>query len=184
MTLEVLTRHLLDRAALLLRQQRSLRALGPGWIQTLLVDPHRAGVPASHVRLRSVEPSGDFVWVLDDDDLCEDPDLLAHLRPGPDLYVVRAHYAEFDDVFPPEVHWRERCVKCGFVGPPNLIIGRDLWLATRHAWDASYDGDYDWVCEALDRAQRITWLDRVVATVEYAASRPPTTFLDPECQAR
>jgi hypothetical protein len=170
--LEVLTRHVPGRDDLLHRQRASL-PLGSDCVQTLLVDPTRSGVPASHVRLRSVTPRAQFVWVLDDDDVCADPGLLTTLDPAHDLYVFPVYVDEFDGVLPPPDDWSARCVEWSYVTASNIIVRRDLWLASRAAWAEVYDGDFDWICEALDRAQSVVWIDRVIAHVSVPGSRPP-----------
>jgi hypothetical protein len=166
--LEIVTRHLPSRTDFLQQQHESFAALGPGWIQTLLVDPHRTGIPASHVRLRTVEPWAHFVWVLDDDDACADPHLLSRLNPtsGIDLYVFRAFFGEVDDLFPLDGQWRDRELELGYCGAANLILSHDLWMQARVAWDEAYAGDFDFIVAAQALSRRTEWIDVRIASVD------------------
>lgn len=160
-TLEVITRTLPDRL-------RTALTLDGHWTQTLLVDPGRNGVPASHVRLRHHEPWADFVWVLDDDDEGTDPTLPTHLVPGVELYVFKVHLGEFDEAVPLPVEWAAREVEYGFVSPTNLVVSRELWMRTRSCWGEHYDGDWPWIEACCAAAQSEVWVDRVIASVDVA----------------
>lgn len=167
--LEVVTRHIPSprRHELLLRQQASLITLPCSWVQTLLVDPGRHGVPASHVRLRTYEPWAHFVWILDDDDACRDPGFAALLDPesGVDLYMFRVLYDELDDFLPLDPLWAARTVGPGMVSPSNLVVSRDLWMTVREAWGERYAGDYNYVAAALQLSQHACWADVTAAHI-------------------
>jgi hypothetical protein len=72
MFLEVLTR-CYRRPGLLAANQASLRAQTcADWTQTLLVDEEGRGIAWSYVNMAGYAPHlvGEYVWILDDDDLC------------------------------------------------------------------------------------------------------------------
>lgn len=166
--LEIVTRHYATerRAALLARQQASLRELKSiDWVQTVLVDPYGRGIGASHERLQTFEPYGERVWILDDDDLCTEPDLVSLIDPNSDIQVFKASLTATGEVFPRAAGWYERRLICGDCGSPSVIMKRELWLQARSAFSSRYEGDFDFIVEACNAARDITWTDRVIAEI-------------------
>ena len=67
---------------MLAANQESLRRqTSEAWIQTVLVDDLGRGVEWANQRLGAYAPmlAGDYVWVLDDDDLCTRPTLVEEI---------------------------------------------------------------------------------------------------------
>lgn len=166
MTLEVLTRHLPARATLLARQQASLATLVGAWRQTILVDPIGLGIGASHLRLRTVEPSGDWVWMLDDDDEAADPHLIQRLDRRAELHVFRMAYDW--GVLPEDEAFEQHFIHEQHIGAPCVVVSRGLWMRARKGWTDRYEGDYDFIRTAVGLAEGIRWHDVVVAKIDQA----------------
>jgi len=169
MVLDIVTRHVptsVERIDLLKRQQRSVNALyGTDWTQTLLLDPHQAGINASHVRMRSYEPCAQYAWVLDDDDLCVERDLLAKIDQTADLNVFQMTHLALG-VIPPAAYMRDQVLSRGKVGCACVIVSHDLWMRVRDQWGEKYDGDADFLLAARKHAERIAWIPHVIAAVD------------------
>lgn len=170
--LDIVTRHLPARAAELRRQQASLTFPLGDWVQTLLVDPYGAGVPRSHVWLRTYEPRGRFVWVLDDDDVCLVPNLLDLIDQTATVTIGRMQY--WRGIAPDPETWR-RMVEAApapahaamrrfpeHISPQCLIMTREHWLAHRGMWAERYDGDRPFVQRAYMAAARVTCRQDIV----------------------
>lgn len=114
-----------------------------------MIDDARRGVAWAVGNLRNVEACGEYVWVLDDDDLCSWPSLVAELKEiaaehdWPDVIMVRALHERFG-LLPSNDNWEQAPV-LGNVGTSCYIVRRDVWNAHRAAWVDRYDGDFYWI---------------------------------------
>lgn len=172
--LEVITRTFGERPGMLQRNLDSLAALSdPDWQRTVILDDARRGVAWAVGNLRNVEATGEWVWVLDDDDRCMDRGLvglvkkLARSETGqsertPDVVMVRCYHARFG-MLPSTANWQREPVR-GNIGTSNYIVRREVWNATRDLWRELYDGDY-WYIKALweRRDLRFAWLPTMAA---------------------
>jgi len=169
--LEILTR-CYKRPAGLARNQASLRAQSdPDYIQTLLIDDQGIGVAAANARLASVEPVGQYVWVLDDDDFCTDTRLIERLkmltgtmRTAPAAVVVRMDHGELG-VLPALEDWG-RAPAEGGIGASALIVRADVWRHYADRWaSARYASDYDFASAVLRGETNVVWVDWVASAI-------------------
>lgn len=164
--LEVITRTFGKRPAMLKRHEESLRLqTDSDWLRTLVVDDKTRGVAWAVGNLATVEAVGDYVWVLDDDDLCCRPTLVAELkeieeRIQPDVIMVKAYHAKFGTL-PSMANWTSRPV-LGNIGTSCYIVRREMWNAHRDAWIARYDGDF-WFIDHLWNAECLFYWHPVTA---------------------
>ena len=177
--LEVVTRTFVGRRPdLLLRCHRSLLELeDDAWTHTVLVDPAPFGVGAANGKLASFEAQGDWVWVLDDDDVCCHPGLVGALlwlaeTRCPDAVIVKGRWVERDIVLPQPAVWGKRPAE-GQIGAPCVITRRDVWNEHRHNWGERYAGDFDFIDGLFDAGLEIAWLDMVVVEVSAANNGRP-----------
>lgn len=146
--LEIVTRHLHTRPGLLRRNQASLAQLiGGNWMQTILVDDEGRGVAWANSQLRTFEPTGDYVWLLDDDDECVLPTFAVDFgliadtfRPG--VVVVTMDHGQPLGVLPNRTRFGTD-LREGEIGCSGFVTRRDVWMQYRHAWGDRYAGDYD-----------------------------------------
>ena len=168
--LEIVTRCYKRPAMLAANQAALARQTDPDWMQTLLVDEEGIGVVAANARLASVQPAGDYVWVLDDDDLCISDTLVADLRAivaehNPDLVFVRFDH-HWLGVLPPDWTWRTMPI-CGGIGGSGVIARADLWRRSCGGWTSGrYESDYDYVLQAYNRAGNVYWHNAIVGKVQ------------------
>lgn len=169
--LEVLTR-CYKRPEGLRRNQASLRAqVDRDYVQTLLVDDQGIGVAAANARLATVEPMGDYVWVLDDDDFCVYPRLILMLKAfaeadqHPAAFVTMMDHGPELGVLPSEKWWG-RIPPEGGIGASALIVRRDVWLRWRERWaSARYASDYDFASAVLRNEPGVVWLSVVASAI-------------------
>jgi glycosyltransferase involved in cell wall biosynthesis len=169
--LEVLTR-CYRRPAALARNQASLRVQSDtDYTQTLLIDEVGIGVAAANARLADVEPTGEYVWILDDDDYCIFPDFVARLKQlatamptTPAVIVVRMDHGALG-VLPALADWGS-VPKEGGIGASALVTRRDVWLRHRDQWrSARYASDYDFSKAVLTSESHIVWIDWVASAI-------------------
>lgn len=165
--LEVLTRTTGRRPRLLRRCQDSLKQLGdPDWTQTLVEDREGRGVAWANLNLATVDAAGDWVWALDDDDLCCYADLVTDLKQlargaEVDVVAVRVYHSKFG-LLPPYEMWGQRPMM-GRIGGACVIVRRDVWQAHRDGWTEVYAGDFWYINKLWDAGLRWAWLPVIAA---------------------
>lgn len=165
--LQVVTRTFLERPAALRRNQASLAALlDPDWEQALLIDDVGRGVSWANTNLATVRATGDWVWVLDDDDECALPGLVGALKVIAverecGVVVMRAAHGAFG-ILPHDEHWKQRPVlnDCGW---SNFFVRQAVWEQHRPvlAEFAFYAADHAYAAHLWDQGVRFHWHDAV-----------------------
>lgn len=175
--LQVLTR-CFRRPRMLAANLRSVAALGDGVEQTLLVDTLGRGIGASYEALAAVPVRGQYVWILDDDDVCIYPDLARDLRKlagkRPDVVVVRMDHGDLG-VLPDGAHW-QAAPALGKIGCSACIVRREVWLEARAAFvPGAYASDFAFaqkllIAESAEKSDKqgyvVEWLDVVASRVQ------------------
>lgn len=177
--LEVLTRSY-KRPGYLAQNQASLRAqTDSDWQQTLLVDEVGRGVPWANRHLGAYAPNlvGDYIWVLDDDDECILPTLVADLKQivaerAPNVVMLRGEVGS--RVLPDPAHWQQPPVR-GEIGMSNFILRRSVWQANAPALHEALCADHSLIGQVLRSVhiQTVVWLDVVaMRTQRVSRGRP------------
>lgn len=175
--LEVLTR-VYKRPQMLAANQASLDdQTNDDWEQTLLVDEVGRGVGWSYEQLTAYAPklTGEYIWLLDDDDLCVYPALVADLKAivavasvaahVPDVVMVRMDHGE-RGVLPPDRFWG--------LPPRQAAIGCSAYIVRRAVWQAHagalapghYASDFDFIEAIWQSRPRVYWWDIVASRVQ------------------
>lgn len=177
--LQIVTRTFVGRRPdLLLRCHRSLWALKSGeWRHDIIVGMKPVGVARANVRLRDVDATGEWVWVLDDDDVCCRPTLIQDIKMlcdksdrvllgerGPDVIVVKCRWVQHDTVLPNDTIWGT-IPKEGQIGAPCVITRGVVWNEMRDNWGERYAGDFDYINALFSASLNIVWLDIVAAEI-------------------
>lgn len=170
MLLEVLTR-CYKRPRMLAANQASLDAqTDDDWQQTLLVDDVGRGIAWSYQNLAAYAPNleGDYIWLLDDDDVCIHPTLFAELRViaeahSPDVIFVRMDHGE-RGVLPNECWGCEP--KHGDIGCSAYVVRRQVWQAHAKHFGAHYAGDFDFIRAIWNSKPTIFWHDVIASRVQ------------------
>lgn len=168
--LQVLTR-CYQRPGLLIGNMASMAAQSSDdWEQTLLVDTVGRGIGWSHSNLAAHAPllRGEYIWILDDDDECVDPNLVEELRTiaaehAPDVIVVRMDHGHFG-VQPDAAHW-QKPAREGHLGVSACIVRRAVWQAHAAAWTERYAGDFDFFAAIFAGDPEVYWHDVIASRV-------------------
>lgn len=167
--LQVITRTFGKRPAMLKRNRESLEQLtSQDWEQTIVIDAEGRGVEWANANLATVEATGTYVWVLDDDDVCVLPELvdelkaIAYISPAP-VVVMWAFHEKFG-MLPDAGTWEKAPTlgKCGF---SNFFVRGDVWDAERQAFKgfACYSGDYEFANHLWKRGYKFYFHDALAA---------------------
>lgn len=168
--LEVVTR-CYKRPAMLAANVASLQAQTcDRWKQTLLVDDVGRGVAWANGNLAGFVPTGHYVWLLDDDDLCIRETLVAELFEivpwfNPDVIMLRMDHGELG-VLPDDGIWGQGPA-LGRIGNAAYVVRREIWLNHAAAWErATYDGDFYFIEAIFRDAPRVYWHDVIASRVQ------------------
>ena len=157
---------------MLAANQASLAAQTDGdWTQTLLIDEGRRGIDWATEQFTGYAPhlAGDYVWVLDDDDLCILPTFVAGLKQiatlnAPDVIFVRMDHGAGRIL--PSARWG-KAPRVTEIGVSAYVVRRAMWQAHAGAWTpGSYSSDFDFIA-SIWAARPITfWWDVVASRVQ------------------
>ena len=170
--LEVLTRTY-KRPTLLAANQASLQAqTSTDWQQTLLIDDVGKGMDAAQARLAEYAPRlvGDWIWILDDDDVCIRPQLVEEINTlvvlyAPDVIMLRMDHGPLG-VLPDNAHWEKRPVR-GQIGCSAFVVARPVWQQHAVVWQVGgYEADYAFISAIWEAKPRIVWHDIVASRVQ------------------
>lgn len=146
MRLEIVTRHRPGREKKLARCIQSVKGqTDHDFGQTILVDHEARGVEYANGMLASFTPSGDWVWILDDDDVCCSPDVVAdtkRLAPGKRLIFCKMRYQKA--VLPTKDTWEKPPV-FGKIGMGNFIVRSDVYMWMRERFRVPVGADFKFI---------------------------------------
>lgn len=162
--LEIVTRHMPERAGLLARLKASLATqTSDFYVHTVIVDEVGVGINHAGDLLVDHAPQGEYVWVLDDDDYLLYEDAIRQIVDRlevrqPDMLIVRFDHGPHG-VMPDRYHWMRKPVE-GRIGGSSVIASADLWELCRDAWGGGrYETDYDYIRKVYDKSFVIDWFD-------------------------
>jgi hypothetical protein len=128
----------------------------------ILEDRIGVGVGESHRQFWTLDANGEYVLVLDDDNLITDERFVERLKrlcqSKPDLVVCRID--RLGDIYP--LVWPP---KCGEVDVMNVVVSRELWERCRHEFGLRYEGDFDFISALLRTKPAVAMLDGVVGKI-------------------
>lgn len=178
--LTVITRTIPSRTAMLRKNIDSLTMqTDPDYQQLVLKDNQRRGVDWANGRMAERDWSdieGDYVLVLDDDDLMIENSLIermkeSHTLPRPDLFILRMDHGPLG-ILPNDENWEcepmRACQGCSSVIPSRELFKR----AVKH-YAPQYDGDFDFVKACYDFSEKTYWLDIVATRVQQIGAFSP-----------
>lgn len=167
MFLQILTRHLATRPNSLIRCQDSLREQTYGqWGQTILTDNVGRGVEWANRNLAHYAPqlTGDYIWILDDDDICIYPEFVEQLQfqcaDSPAVVMVKGWCADHG-ILPDGDYWGKRPV-INHIGSSCFVVRRDVFQEHAQAWPETLAGDFAFIDAVFDSNPYVKWWDMIV----------------------
>lgn len=177
--LQIITR-CYRRPRMLIANIRSLEAQTDGdWQQTMLVDGEGRGVGAAQAALANFAPyvSGEYLWLLDDDDKCIDAHLVADLKAidagcKPDMVMVRMDHGN-GRVLPDDAHWQKE-PRLSYIGCSAYIVRRSLWQRFAPVFGgAEYTSDFAFIDAIIGSDPDIYWHDVIASQVQRVSQGAP-----------
>ena len=137
--------------------------------QIFIVDKIGYGIGGANRALATVEPTGDYVLVLDDDDIISEPRAIECLKEAttenPDIVIFKGDFHNLG-VLPDEVVWGKRPL-LGHIGSCSFVVSNDVWKKHVAAWGSSGDdcGDYEFLKELWQGKPQVVWLDKLLVAI-------------------
>lgn len=164
----IVTRTISERAHVLARNQAALQAQTcQDFEQIVLLDTEHLGAAATHLKFHALEPRGEYVWVIDDDDYLADERVLESVyhalrypleRNMPPFAIVKVKHKWA--ILPEPEYWDKGAVPLNHIGSSGVVARRDVWMEKRTNWTDWYGGDWKFV-ESLFKDYAPLWIDRL-----------------------
>ena len=141
----------------------------------ILRDTVGVGVVEAYRLLLNVQPRGEYVMILDDDDLLTSPWFVSDLKAAsraydPDVIVFKMQSEELG-VLPDAFVWQQKPIH-GRIGGSNVAVKLHVWdnciwsIATDgEGGDPVYHSDLVYLKEVWAYTNRIHWMDKIQVVV-------------------
>lgn len=142
------------------------------YTHTFLVDDIGRGVEWSYANMRDYAPklTGDYIWILDDDDECVEPTLIETLKTivgkhDPDIVMLHMYHGQWG--VKPSYSWGNK-PEIGDIGCSAYIVRRDIWQHHAElAWkETRYQSDFDFITSIFEGGYKVAWYDVVASRVQ------------------
>ena len=144
--------------------------------QVFIVDEEGKGLHEANKALASATVRGDYVMVLDDDDMLSCPDSIATMGAAvghhePDLLVFRGDHGP-RGILPPDALWGKR-LQHGYISSCDFITRREVWERHIEAFGVPRAGDFRFLCSVMADDPDVYWLDRQLAEIQQIGNGRP-----------
>ena len=147
----------------------------PDYEQLFIVDDDGQGIGWANRSLVMVEPVGEYVMVLDDDDMLANVRAIEEMKAAtlarPDMLIFKASHDGLG-VLPSPAIWGKRPLK-GHIGSCDFISRRDIWEKYIHRFGVDEGGDYAYLHAVWMNRPEVVWLDEVLASVQRISHGAP-----------
>lgn len=170
--LEIITRSFGGRPRMFAAQQVSLAAqTDRDFIHTVLMDNERRGIgwATENMARYADKLVGEWVWILDDDDLCALPTFVAGLKQiaqlnAPELIMVRMDHGAGRIL--PSARWG-KSPKVSEIGVSAFVVRREVWQEHAGAMiPGKYTSDYEFINSIWQSRPIVYWWDMVASRVQ------------------
>lgn len=167
------------RPQMLANNRASLaRQSEPDYEQVRLIDDIGIGVEQAQVSIADNAPhfTGQYAWILDDDDMCIHDTLIADLKAiaaehDPGVVMVRMNHGYA--VYPDALRWGE-APQQGRIGCSAYIVRRDIFQQHVDAFrGARYESDFDFINAVWKSNPAVYWHDVIASQVQRVSLGAP-----------
>lgn len=144
-----------------------LRQTDDDWRHTVLLDDVGRGMAWAQAQLAELPVTGQYVWLLDDDNECLLPTLVEELKSiatnydYPDVIMLRTERG--GAVIPSDYCWQRPPV-LGQVDAACYVARNDVWQRHAAAWSSGrYESDFDFIDDVWSEGPRVFYHDMVAS---------------------
>ena len=167
------------RPTMLARNIASLEAqTAPDYEQLFIVDDDGQGIGWANCQFyeHRDEPQGDYILMLDDDDMLARNDAVMLLRAaaasGPELIMHGFRYVE-GIILPTEGVRENKWPTITQVGTSCFTTRRDIWYDNIEHFGIPTAGDYNFLYKTWPSLDSIEWLDEIIGEVQRVSHGAP-----------
>ena len=178
--LEVVTRVYARPESLKVNQASLDAQTDRDWQQTMLIDDVGRGVSWANRNLGAYGPRlvGDYIWILDDDDECLRPTLVAELKAivaehQPEVIMVRSDCGRHG-ILPPDDLWGQS-PRHSQVSMSNFVVRREIWQTYAPAFPLAHAGDYVFIHAVIQGVglDNVHWHDVTAMRIQWKGGGRP-----------
>ena len=142
-----------------------------------LVDEAGIGIAEANRRLSEAQISGEYVYILDDDDEIIDPNFIHDLQAianqhAPDVIMVRSENGE-SGILPTCKVWHQRPIE-GRISMLNFVVKAGVFKKHAEAFaEKEFAGDFTFINEIFQNGYTVHWHDCVVARIQKRSHGEP-----------
>jgi len=142
-----------------------------------LVDKMGVGIAEANRRLINVQVSGEYVYILDDDDEITDPNFVNDLQAianqhAPDVIMVRSENGE-SGILPTCEVWHQHPIE-GRISMLNFVVKTDVFRKHAQAFtEKGFAGDFTFINEVFQNGYNVYWHDCIVARIQRRSHGKP-----------
>lgn len=166
--LEVITRCYKRPKTLELNKQSLLKQSDQDYKQTFLIDDIGIGVPKANRGLHLVAPklTGDYIYILDDDDVIDYPYFIEDLKIGcsilnPALIIVKFYCINYG-ILPPNDMWYKK-PELSKISMSSFVTRKDIYQKYSDYFHEATAADYNFVTNVYDfEKENVFWWNKVI----------------------
>ncbi len=169
--LSIVTSRLQGKRQQLYQQHvESIQRLEPDYEQIFIIDPEGYGMlcaNSSFVHAKELI-SGEWVYLLDDDDFITDPRFILVLKENSSntdiiFFKNKILNGDGDQIFPKPESWESRTPKLSQIGGSCFAFRKWIYLQYIHHFAYASCGDWYFITEVLkNESVKTKWLDRLM----------------------
>ena len=164
------------RPNMLHRNVQSLKEqIDQDYEQIFIEDKFGRGVGWANRALSTAKPDGDYVMVLDDDDMLVNRWAITILKGAvhnkPDLVMFKADHNGLG-ILPDDLVWKRKPLR-GHIGSIDFITRRDVWERYIHRFGVDECGDYAFLHAIWFDQPQVEWCDELLASVQRISRGAP-----------
>jgi glycosyltransferase involved in cell wall biosynthesis len=122
------------------------------------------------------EPKGDYIYMLDDDDMLTDPEAIETMYSisidDPELIMFKFDCGPWG-ILPTDEMWAAQWPKVTHVGTPCFVTRRDIWHQYIREFGAPTAGDYHFLRAMWPDLSDVVWADRVIGRIQKGSRGAP-----------
>jgi len=143
--------------------------------QVFIVDNFGRGVGAANRALQTAPIIGEYVLILDDDDMLTSSRAIELMKiaavDNPAIVIFKVDH-DYLGILPDDLIWGKRPVK-GHIGSCSFITRRDIWQRFIHRFGVDEGGDYAFLNAMWAEHPSVVWLDELLAGVQRISKGQP-----------
>jgi len=164
--------------------------------QVFIIDKKGKGLAAADMSLNLFKEMncGDYIMVLDDDDMIVDKQFIQKLKhikkeKNPDVIIWKGMFNSETHILPPtDKFWGIRPMKCA-IGSFNYCVSYKLYTKYIHTCRTGITGDYDFINNVLYGTDhpKVEWVNEIFVACQNGASKGKLegmVLMSPEKQQR